>query len=157
MSAVKQRTQVATAYPTQRQHERWKSRAEYLDMSFSEFVQAMVEVGIKIDKGFEIGTEDDRTIKDLKRQRDVLREEVLHYRNRIEKLENQLYRDELTVVQNFIRENPGCTYPKVIQHIIDTVPERIVRIVEILEGDSILIDNGEYYPLESKSEVVVNE
>ena len=43
-------TQPAMAYPTAEQYARWKARAEELDMSVSEFIQAMVEAGIKTDE-----------------------------------------------------------------------------------------------------------
>ena len=115
-------------------------------MSVSEFIQSMVEAGIKTDKGFEIGTEDDQTIQELHEQRNDLRNELLHYRNRVEKLEDQLYHDEVKAIKDYVRNNPGCTYADLVQHMIDTVPERVITHIEMVEGDAIVVSNGQYYP-----------
>src|SRR5699024_529453 len=39
-------SKVATTYPTEEQYQRWKNKADSLDMSTSEFIQSMTEAGM---------------------------------------------------------------------------------------------------------------
>lgn len=145
-------TQPAMTYPTVDQYERWKDRAGKLDMSVSEFMQSMVEAGIKVDKGFELELERDESRQELRAQRNDLRDELDHARNRMAELENQLYRGERGAITEFIEENPGASYAEIGQHIVDTAPERVNRHLEDLEGDVLRNDDGSYYLVEECGE-----
>jgi hypothetical protein len=70
---------VAT-YPSDEQLERWKREAEEMDMSFSEWVQGMVEAGLK---NFSPTVDPDEDLHDLRRQRNDLRQELEATRDRM--------------------------------------------------------------------------
>ena len=141
-------TQPAMTYPTSDQYERWKARAQEVDMSVSKFMQAMIEAGIKVDKGFELIFERDETTAELRDQRNALRSELNRARNRIARLEDRLLRSEREAVREFIEENPGICHAQVIQHVIDTVPERVNHHLEDLEAKDIHVSGESYYPVE---------
>lgn len=147
MSSTSDDTQPAMAYPTTDQYERWKDRAAELDMSVSEFMQAMVEAGIKVDRGFELNLERDESRRELRKQRNDLRDELQHARDRIVQLENQLHRGERAAIIEFIKDNPGATHAEVGQEIIETYPDRLKDHIEFLEGEEIRIEDDRYYPL----------
>lgn len=135
--------QPTMTYPTPNQYEDWKAEAEEMDMSISEWVQAMVEAG---RKKFDASVEPDETTDELRRQRNDLKEELDHARERIEELETTLHHGEREAIREFVKENPGATFGDIVQHIIDTVPERVNRHLDELEGDALYIDGEEYYP-----------
>ena len=135
-------------YPTKRQHARWKDRADELDMSLSEFVQAMVEAGMKAERGFDVTLEHDETRHELREQRNVLKDELDQSRTRIEELEERVYYGERETIRAFVAANPGSRYGEIIQHVIDTVPERVVQHLEDLEGKTIIVgDDDLFYPM----------
>ena len=136
-------TQPAMTYPTEDQYDRWKQQAEEFDMSVSEFMQAMVEAGLK---KFDATVEPDETSRELREQRNDLRDELDHARGRIEELETRLYQGERTAVREYIEENPGATYDEVIQHVVDTVPERVTTHLDDLEGEDVQVEDERYYP-----------
>lgn len=136
-------TQAAMAYPTEKQYNRWKSRANELDMSVSEFMTSMIEAGMK---KFDETVELDEDARQLREQRNDLRDELQRARNRIEKLEQRLYQGERAAINAYVEENPGADYEEIIQHIIDTVPERVTMHLDELEGESLFLVKGQYYP-----------
>ena len=117
-------------------------------MSVSEFMQAMVEAGIKVDRGFELTMDRDETNRELREQRNDLKDELDRARRRIEALEDRLHRSERETVRRFVAEHPGATFEEIVQHVIDTVPERVNEHLEALEGDEVRIKDGAYYPKE---------
>lgn len=142
-----QDTQPAMAYPTKKQYARWKDRAADLDMSLSEFVQAMVEAGMKVDRGFEVSLERDETSQDLRVRRNEIKEELEASRERISELEERLYHGEQSVIRDFVKNNPGANYGEIVQHVIDTVPERVIQHLEDLEGEVLFVgDDDRFYP-----------
>lgn len=142
-------TQPAMTYPTADQYERWKDRAAEFDMSVSEFIQAMVEAGTK---KFDATVELDETTRELREQRNDLRDELDHARTRIERLETRLYQGEQATICQYIEQNPGTTYDEIIQHMMDTVPERVTDHLDDLEGDDVRIEDSGYYPREGDEE-----
>lgn len=135
----------AMIYPTKTQYEAWKDEADDMDMSVSEWVQAMVEAG---RKKFTANVDPDENAQQLRRQRNDLKKELNRARNRIDKLETQLHRGERKAIQDYIADNPGASFDDVTRHVIDTVPERVNRHLDELEGDTIAVDGDEYYPQE---------
>lgn len=138
-------------YPTVDQYERWKAEAAAFDMSVSEFMQAMVEAGLK---KFDTAVDPDETAPELREQRNDLRDELKHARTRIERLETRLYQGEQAAVRRYIEQNPGATYDEIIQHAMDTVPERVTDHLDDLEGKDVRVADDGYYPLESDEEAV---
>jgi predicted RNase H-like nuclease (RuvC/YqgF family) len=139
--------QPAMTYPTPEQYEGWKADAEEMDMSVSEWMQAMVEAG---RKKFDATVERDESAEQLRRQRNDLKDELEHARERIEELETTLHHGERETIRQFVKENPGATFGEIVQHVIDTVPERVNRHLDALEGDALHVDGDEYYPREGE-------
>ena len=142
-------THPASTYPTEAQYSRWKEHADELGMSMSEFVECMVEAGLK---KFDVTVTPDETNQELRQQRNDLKEELDHARYRIERLENELHLGERWAVRSYVRANPGATYHEIIQHVIDTAAGRVTSHLDGLEGDSIQVETDEsgtelYYPL----------
>lgn len=134
---------VAT-YPSDDQLARWEDHSEEMGFrSRSEFVEAMIEAGLK--KFDTAGIEPDETNRELREQRNDLKAELDRARSRIQELEDAAYDGERQEVVEFIEENPGVTYDEIIQHIIVTVPERVTDHLEDLEGEKIRVeDDGNY-------------
>lgn len=139
--------QPAMTYPTPDQYEDWKEEAADTDMSVSEWIQAMVEAG---RKKFDATVERDETAAELREQRNDLKDQLDLARDRIEKLETQVHHGEQEVIREFVKENPGATFGEITQKVIDTVPERVNRYLDELEGDALYVEDDEYYPREGE-------
>jgi hypothetical protein len=136
-------------YPTDAQYARWKDRANEFDMTVSEFMQGMIEAGMK---KFDATVEPDETTRELRAQRNDLKGELDHARSRIDRLEDRLHRNEYTTVHEYIEENPGATFDEIVQRVIDTVPSRVNTHLTDLEGDHICIEDGRYFPADGGEE-----
>lgn len=135
----------AATYPSEDQYQRWQDRADDLGMSMSEFMEAMVEAGMK---KFDAAVEPDETNQELREQRNELKTELDRARDRIQELEDAVYHGERRTIKRYVEDNPGATYDDVIQHVIDTVPQRVTTHLDDLEGDELrYVDDG-YYPAE---------
>lgn len=134
---------VAT-YPTVAQYERWERRSEDLDYTtFSQFVQDMVEAGIKADLGFDAGVQPDEPVQELRQQRNDLRQELEHARERIQNLEERVYYSERATVTRFLEDNPGASYEDVLAHMKATLPERMTQYLDGVYTDFWIDGNGE--------------
>jgi predicted RNase H-like nuclease (RuvC/YqgF family) len=133
----------AMTYPTPEQYQGWKDDAKEMDMSVSEWMQAMIEAG---RKKFDAQVEPDESAEQLRRQRNDLKTELERARERIQELETQLHHGEQAVIREFVEENPGATFEDITRHVIDTVPERVNRHLDELEGDALYVDDDGYYP-----------
>lgn len=137
-------TKRAVAYPAAEQYEVWENRADEMGYrSTSQFVQDMVEAG---SKKFTVQVEPDETNQELRQHRNELRDELDKARDRIQDLEEQLYDDERAEIVDFVEENPGCDIHEIIQHVLDTVPMRVNRHLDDLEGKKIHSTDDRYYP-----------
>lgn len=123
-------SQHVATYPTTDQYERWKARADELDVSCSQFIQDMIEAGMKADRGFETSIDPDESVHQLRRQRNELKEELYRARERIEELEEQAFYAERREVHQYVEENPGATTEEIIEHLRATVPDRLVRYLD---------------------------
>ena len=135
--------QPAMTYPTPEQYEAWKDDAKEMDMSVSEWMQAMIEAG---RKKFDASVEPDESAEELREQRNDLQEQLEYARDRIEELETAMYHGEQEAIREFVEENPGATFGEIVQHVVDTVPDRVTRHLDELEGDALYVDGDEYYP-----------
>lgn len=113
-------------------------------MSFSEWVQGMVEAGLK---NFSPTVDPDEDLHDLRRQRNDLRQELEATRDRVRELETLLYEGEREAIAEFVAANPGTDSSEIIQHIMNSTPERVSRQLNVLEGDRIKRDGEEFYPM----------
>jgi len=131
-------------YPTPEQYQGWKDDADDMDMSVSEWMQAMIEAG---RKKFDAQVEPDEGIQEIRDKRNELKNQLEEAQERIRELEvrhqRRLERDEII---EFVEENPGATFDDITRKVIDTVPERVQRHLDELEGDALYIDEDGYYP-----------
>jgi chromosome condensin MukBEF ATPase and DNA-binding subunit MukB len=130
-------------YPTEEQYERWEEKANELGMSMSEFVESMVEAGMK---KFDVDVDPDETNQELRQQRNELQEELARSRDRIDTLETRLYTSEKAEIEKFVRQNPGATYDEIVQQVIDTAAGRVTTYLDEMEGDQLRTEDGTYYP-----------
>lgn len=136
----------AASYPTQQQYTRWENRADELGMSTSEFIEAMVEAGMK---KFDASVNPDETNRELRQQRNELKGELDHARKRIQNLEDTIYHGERRTMKEYVRANPGAQYDEIIRHVMRTVPERVTTHLDEMEGGELLFDDDRYYPVNS--------
>ncbi len=136
----------AATYLAEEQYQRWRKQADNRGMSMSEFIEAMVEAGLK---KFEPTVRRDTTNHELREQRNELKTELDRARNRIQKLEDSVYHGERRTIKRYIEAHPGATYDEIIQHVIDTVPQRVTTHLDDLEGDDIRNTGQEYYPIKN--------
>jgi len=136
----------AATYPSAQQYERWEDRADDLGMSTSEFIEAMVEAGMK---KFEATVEPDETNQELREQRNELKTELDRARDRIQELEDAVYHGERRTIKRYVEDNRGATYDEVIQHVINAVPQRVTTHLDDLEGEELRYEDGGYYPTET--------
>ena len=132
----------AATYPTQQQYDRWAARADELGMSTSEFIEAMVEAGMK---NFDATVNPDETNRELRQQRDELKGELDRARVRIQDLEDTVYHGERQTINEYVQENPGAPYDEIIRHVMRTVPKRVTTHLDDMEGEELLFDDGRYY------------
>jgi ElaB/YqjD/DUF883 family membrane-anchored ribosome-binding protein len=135
-------TQPAMTYPTSRQYKTWKADADKMDMSVSEWMQAMIEAG---RKKFDATVEPDESVEQLREQRNDLNQELEHARERIKKLETQLHTSEREKIRQFVEDNPGATVGEIGQELVDTVPERLDPHLDALEGETLIKQGDSYY------------
>lgn len=145
MTEVGDDTQPAMAYPTKQQYTRWKEHAEEYDMSVSEFMASMIEAGMK---KFDATVAPDETNQELRQQRNDLKDELVHARDRVQRLENRLHRGERETIRRYVEDTPGTSFGEIVQQVIDTVPERVNHHLDGLEGEAIRFDGERYYPVE---------
>ncbi|SFR58397.1 hypothetical protein [Halogeometricum limi] len=134
----------AATYPSEEQYQRWQDRANEMGMSTSEFIEAMVEAGMK---KFTATVEPDETNQELRDQRRELKDELDHTRSRIRELEDMVYHGERRTIKRYVDDNPGATYDEIIQHLIETVPSRVTTHLGDLEGDELRYEDEGYYPV----------
>lgn len=139
--------QPAMTYPTPDQYETWKAEADEMDMSVSEWMQAMIEAG---RKKFDAQVEPDETADELREQRNDLKEQLDRARDRIQELETELHHGEQETIRQFVEDNPGASFGEITQHVIDTTPERVNRHLDELESDALYVDDDQYYPKEGE-------
>lgn len=144
-------TQAAMCYPSSRQYEQWKTRAEERGYdSVSRFIIDMVEVG---SKQMDISVEYDEDPRELRRQRNDLKEELDDARRRIESLEDQLYRGERKAIIEFLNgRSDGATFGEIVQCLIDDAPARVAEQLSQMEGDDIVTEGSLYMTTETNSD-----
>ncbi|MFC6837228.1 hypothetical protein [Halomarina ordinaria] len=143
-------TQPAMAYPTKTQYARWKAHAADYEMSVSEFMQAMIEAGLK---KFEVAVTPDEPAHELREQRNDLKAELDHARKRIQRLEDQVHGGERRTIRRYVEQNPGVSYEEIVQQVIDTAPSRVSRHLDDLEGEVLQVRtaDGTYRSLDIDS------
>lgn len=129
-------------YLTPDQKLRWEAEAESRNMSLSEYLRAMIEAG---RKKFSIDVSQNESNEELRRQRFDLREENTRLREQVSELESIAYQGEREVILEFITSNPGSTFPEMVQHVINTVPERVSTHLEDMDGNEVEVVEGRWY------------
>lgn len=132
-----------TTYPTEAQYEQWEAEAEEMDMGMSEWVKAMVEAGRK--KFSAASVTPDETNRELRQQRNDLRDELTRARERLNELEEAAYGSEAEAIIDFVERNPGATFSEIADHLMVTVPERAQEHVDDMEGETLRVEDGRHY------------
>ena len=124
--------------------ERWREIADEMGMNESQFVQSMVEAGLK---KFTREVEPDKTRDELRRERNELYAALREAREEINRLEEKLMASEREVVIEFVEENPACKYPDIADHLAQTAPSRTTKVLEEVEGSDLTVDeDGRWFP-----------
>lgn len=136
-------TQAAMCYPSSQQYEQWKDRAEERGYnSVSRFMIDMVEAG---SKQMDLSVEYDEEPRELRRQRNDLKEELNGARRRIEELEEQLYRGEREAIIEFLEgRSEGTTFGEIVQHLVDDAPARAAEQLDQMEGSDVVMKDSLY-------------
>lgn len=143
-------SQHVACYPTESQYDRWKARADAIGYkTYSQFLQDMIEAGIKADKGFETAVDPDESPQQLRRQRNELKAELDQARDRIENLEEQAFLGERRAIRRYVRDNPGATTDEIIDYMERTASERTLRYLSMgseIYGDTDANGQDAWYP-----------
>lgn len=116
---------------------RWQKQADEMDMSMSQWTQAMVEAG---QKKFNRDVEPDESRDELRRKRNDLRQELQRARERILELEEQVHTRERDAIVDYVEDNPGAEYGDIAQHVANTANPRVTKLLDEMEGDELEID-----------------
>jgi len=149
MPDISSQKTTATCYPPESLYSTWQGHAEQLNLTTSQFLIKMVEAG---RKQLNVDENSSESVRELRRQLTDLQRELERQRTRNEELERQLQHTVHSEITAYVEENPGATTPQIIQHIANTVPGRVAGYLDVLEGDTIEVTDGEYYPQESEFE-----
>jgi len=107
----------------------------------------MVEAGMK---NFSPTVERDEDVHELREQRNDLRQELEATRTRVRELETALYQGEREAIAEYIENNPGVEYSEIVQHIMNSTPERVSRQLDVLDGERVQRDGETFYPVEGE-------
>lgn len=116
---------------------RWREEADEMGMSESQFVQAMVEAGLK---KFAREVEPDKTRDELRRERNELYSALREAREEANRLREKLMASEREVVIEYVENHPGCKYPNIADHLAQTAPSRTTKVLEEIEGSDLTVD-----------------
>jgi predicted nuclease with TOPRIM domain len=127
----------AKTYLQPEQYERWKARADELDMSISEFIQHMVEAGMKIDRGFDVAIQPDESAHELRKQRNDMKDEVDRLRERVAELEDQVHDRERVVIERHVEDLGMASFNQILERVRETAPTRVNNHLDALSGQKI--------------------
>lgn len=143
---------MAATYPPEALYDSWSQHADSLNMSTSQFIIRMVEAGRKQIDVEGIANE---SAQELRQQRSDLQGELERQRDRVSKLEQQLHYTAQADIIDFVEANPGATAPEIIQHLANTVPERVASHLDLLEGDSLERRSDGYHLFEGDTDAAL--
>jgi predicted RNase H-like nuclease (RuvC/YqgF family) len=144
MPEIADETVTAVCYPPESLYEQWDSHASQLDQTTSRFMIRMVETG---RKEININNASTSSVREALQERANLKRELQQKRERIKDLERQLEFTPHSEITSFVTENPGVPTPEIMQHVADTVPNRVAGHLDMLEGSVIEYRDDGYYPL----------
>ena len=142
MTEVGDDTQPAMCYPTKEQYARWKKRANEFDMTTSEYMQAMIEAG---QKKFEVSVEAEEPNQEIREERNELMDQLERAEERIEDLHRSRQYTEQSAVLQYVEENPGASFDEILDHLKETLPGRLNRLLDELEGSELRVTEDRYH------------
>jgi len=145
-------TTMAATYPPDNLYDSWKEHANSLNMSTSQFIIRMVEAG---RKDIDLGGIANESAQKLRQQHSDLQTELERQRDRVSQLEAQLHYTAQSDIIDYVEENPGATAPEIIQHIANTVPERVASHLDVLEADVLECRDNKYHTFERDTDSAV--
>ena len=144
-------TQAAMCYPSGQQYQQWKKWADERGYnSVSRFMIDMIEAG---SKQIDFSVEYDDEPRELRRQRNDLKQDLDEARRRIDRPESQLYQGERQAIVDFLEERTeGATFGEIVQHLVDDAPARVAGQLDRMEGEDVLIEGSKYVCLDQDNE-----
>ena len=144
MTDLSEDTKYAVCYPSIPQYKQWENRAEAMGYnSVSQFMTEMIEAGYT-QIGGTIAYDEETS--ELRTQRNELKQELDSARERINQLEEQLYRGERRpILQYLAQRETGASFAEIVQQVIDDTPARVAEVIEEMEGDQIESTDGHYH------------
>jgi hypothetical protein len=150
MPEISDNREVATAYPLSETYTEWLQHADELDMSVSRYILSMVEAG---RKRIDISVAREGGEIELRTQRNDLKRELDDARHRIEYLEKRLYQGERGAILEILEEEGTASFEVIVQRIIDDAPARVARTIDEMDGEEIVVEDGEYRLSEARNDV----
>ncbi len=153
MTEISEETKYAVCYPSVSQYEQWENRAEQMGYkSVSRYMTEMVEAGYA---QFDNSITYDESKSELRKQRNELKRELDASRDRISRLEEQVYRGEYNTIIEFLKEqDTGATFAEIVQHVIDDTPARVAEILDQMETDQVRVTDGLYHSREDDTDEI---
>ena len=144
MTELSEDTKFAACYPSVTQYELWEDQSEQMGYnSVSQFMIEMIEAG---HKQLTSSITYDEETSELRAQRNELKRELDASRERIDQLEERLYRGERRAILRFLSEQEdGVPFAEIVQHVIDDTPARVAEILEEMESEQIESSDGNYH------------
>lgn len=139
-------TQPAMCYPSERQYGRWKQKADDNGMSVSEFMQAMIEAGIKQLE--DISIEPDETRRELRQDRNEYKQRWETAQQRIEHLESRTNTAERQTIIDFVHDEQSVQLDQIVNEVSSTAGVRVRNHLDVLLGDEIATDGAYYHPID---------
>ncbi len=143
MTELSDDTKFTACYPSVTQYEQWADRADEMGYkSVSRFIIEMVEAGYT---QFDTSITYDKETSELRKQRNELKRELDASRERIDSLEEQVYRGEYRTIIEFLKnQETGASFAEIVQHVIDDTPARIAEILDQMDTDQVESTEGLY-------------
>lgn len=138
-------TVVATSYVPQTQYQLWEKEAGKRNLSVSEFISSMVQVGmtdveLKDDSPSEI-VELREQLRQAQAERDKVRKEK---RNQ----DQEAYHVGLGKIKELIISNPGIDRHEIVNFVMENPVIFVDKYLQNLEDSKFTNRNGEWYPPE---------
>ena len=121
----------------------WDEERAELNMSRSEYVQSMVCAG---RKKFSLDHEVDETKRELRRERNELKNKLESARDDINDLEVRAYGGEREALIEVIEREPGITYADLVRELGNDLPARVSQHLDDIVGEQIERENNCFYP-----------
>lgn len=130
-------------YPPEEMVRDWDQDRQDLNMSRSEYIQRMVCAG---QKKFDSSQVSDESKREIRQERNDLKDKLSSAREEINDLESRAYGSEKEEIVQKICEDPGANLDDLVLHLSQDLPGRVSDHLSDLVGTRIERRDGQYYP-----------